>query len=151
MYLSECLSKKGETHSENIPGPKSRKSRNHSQPSFLSVLDPKIWVWGHTGQQNRPFWPRGWKKLFFTGKRFFAIFFPSLGLEKFFLLKPTLGPMPNLILRRKFFWVSVIFGGKTGKNPKIWVLRYWPKWHVPPRAHQIFLHFPIGDTPGYNI
>ena len=69
--LSACLSKKGETESENFSGPKSRKSQNHSQASFSSVFDPKSWVCGHTGQQNGLFWPRGQNKVIFKGKRFF--------------------------------------------------------------------------------
>ena len=96
--LSAWLSKKGENDSENFPGLKSQKSQNHSQASFLSDLDPKIWAWGCTGQQNKPFW------------------------------------LKNMI----FIW-------------KMWFSRHWPKRSWPVGAHPIFLCFPIGNTPGYNI
>ena len=39
---AKCMPlKKGENDSENFPGPKSRKSQNHSQALFLSDLDLK--------------------------------------------------------------------------------------------------------------
>ena len=43
------------------------------------------------------------------------------------------------------------FGLETLKNPKKWALWYWAKGDVPRCAHPIFLHFPIGNNPGYNI
>ena len=68
------------------------------------------------------------------------------------------------------FWTSLnpkiwVWGHTEGQNrlfwnfwlkkadiiEKMWFSRYWPKWSVPPHAHSIFLHFPIGNTPDYNI
>ena len=44
-----------------------------------------------------------------------------------------------------FGWKKLIFIGK------MWFLQYWPKRSVPQRAPPIFLDFPIGNTPYYNI
>ena len=54
--LSECLPKKGETDSENIFRPIFCFGPIPLPTILLNLLDPKTWVWGHTGEQNRPFW-----------------------------------------------------------------------------------------------